>query len=167
MMGSDNQVFEKAHVYASREEMENLVLDDDNSSSKSFSNYRSATSLSPPILVTPADSDPLLAPPPYRDLRNPNAPDNNGNNQSYIEPPSYADVIFRPFDETNPAVNEINGVESSNQFVDSPHSSASPVSSTSSDYIKITVSNPQKEQEMSNSLGARCNTYVTYLLPPN
>ncbi|GAY58157.1 hypothetical protein CUMW_184970, partial [Citrus unshiu] len=86
------------------------------------------------------------------------------NNQSYIEPPSYADVIFRPFDETNPAVNEINGVESPNQFVDSPHSSASPVSSTSSDYIKITVSNPQKEQEMSNSLVPGGNTYVTYLI---
>lgn len=163
-MGSDNQVFEEAHVYASREEMESLVLDDDNSSSKSFSNYRSATSFSPPILVTPADSDPLLAPSPYRDLRNPNAPDNNGNNHSYIEPPSYADVIFSPFDESNSAVNEINGVESSNQFADSAHSSTSPVSSSSSDYIKITVANPQKEQEISNSLVPGGNTYVTYLI---
>lgn len=159
-MGSDNQGFQEAHVYASREEMENLVLDDDDTSSKSYSAYRSATSLSPSILVTPADSDPLLAPSPYRDLRSPNAPDNNNNHSSYIEPPSYADVIFSPFDETNTG-NEINGVESSNQFIDSPHSSAS---SSGSEYIKITVSNPQKEQETSNSLVPGGNSYVTYLI---
>ncbi|KAJ0020445.1 hypothetical protein Pint_32450 [Pistacia integerrima] len=163
MMGSDNQGFEEAHPFASREEMENLVLDDDSTATanKSYSNYRSARSLSPPILVTPADSDPLLSPSLY-----PNAPDHNNNHNhhsSYIEPPSYADVIFSPFDQNsgndNNTGNEINGIESTNQFPDSPISPSS-----SSDYLRITVSNPQKEQETSNSLVPGGNTYVTYLI---
>ncbi|KAK0603438.1 hypothetical protein LWI29_004961 [Acer saccharum] len=171
-MGSDNQGLEEAaHVYASREEMENLLLDDA-SSVNSHSNYRSATSLSPSILVTPADSDPLLSPPVFHDLLNPNAPGkNNSNNHhhnhsSYIEPPSYADVIFSPFDENNKVNSEINGggVDVSNlQFSDSPLASPSS-SSRGSDYIKITVSNPQKEQETTNSLVPGGNSYVTYLI---
>lgn len=160
-MGSDNhQGFEEAaHVYASREEMENLLLDDTAaaaSSVDSYSSYRSAA----PILVTPADSDPLLSPP---DLRNPNASENNHHNHSsYIEPPSYADVIFSPFDQSNTVNTEINGDGSNNQFSDSP--AASPGSSSSGDYIKITVSNPQKEQETSNSLVPGGNSYITYLI---
>ncbi|XVF20381.1 hypothetical protein REPUB_Repub11eG0193700 [Reevesia pubescens] len=169
MMGSENQGFEEAHLFASREEMENLVLDEPlssnnhNHNNNSYSNYRSATSslsdtthhpLSPPILVTPADSDPLLSPTLYR---NPNASDNN----SYIEPPSYADVIFSPFDENS--VNEINGLDSPSQNPESSLSlSRSP--SSSSDYIKITVSNPKKEQETANSLVPGGNAYYTYLI---
>lgn len=153
-MGSDNQGFEEAHM-SSREEMENLVLDDppNDAAAKSHSNYRSDTDhpLSPPIRVTPADSDPLMSPPPFRDLHSPISPNNN--HSSYIEPPSYADVVFSPFDEN--ASNEFNGSESSNQLSDSPTSS-------SSDYIKITVSNPQKVQETSNSLVPGGNSYVTY-----
>ncbi|KAJ8768681.1 hypothetical protein K2173_023585 [Erythroxylum novogranatense] len=169
MMGSENQGFEEAHLYTSREEMENLVLDDpsDNATSpKTNADYRSAMSslaethhpLSPPMLVAPADSDPLLAPSPYRDLRNPN---HASDNSSYIEPPAYTDVIFSPFDES--AVNEINGLDSLSQSSDSSLSlSRSP--SSSSEYIRITVSNPQKEQETSNSLVPGGNTYVTYLI---
>ena len=73
---------------------------------KSFSNYHSTHHpLSSPILVNSAESDPLLSPPPYQDLRNPNAPES-----SYIEPPAYADVIFSPFD--GDTVSDVNGVES-------------------------------------------------------
>ncbi|XP_044483626.1 sorting nexin 2A-like [Mangifera indica] len=160
MMGSDNQGFVEAHLFASREEMENLILHDDSTTTnKSYSDYRSATSLSPPILATPADYDPLLSPPLY-----PNAPDYNYHNHhsSYIEPPSYADVIFTPFDQNsnnNNTDNQINGIESTNEFPDSPNSPSS-----SSDYIRITVSNPQKEQETSNSLVPGGNTFVTYLI---
>ncbi|GAV58666.1 PX domain-containing protein/Vps5 domain-containing protein [Cephalotus follicularis] len=164
MMGSENQGFEEAHLYASREEMDNLVLDEPLNSSKSYSNYRSAMSssladstthhpLSPPIF---ADSDPLLSPLTYC---NPNAADIN----SYIEPPSYADVTFSPFDENS--VNKINGCESPGQSFDLSSFSKSTSSSFSTDdYIKITVSNPQKEQETSNSLVPGGNTYVTYLI---
>ncbi|XP_038721877.1 sorting nexin 2B-like isoform X1 [Tripterygium wilfordii] len=169
MMGSDNnQGFEEAHLYASPEEMESLVLDEplnNGTSNKAYSIYRSAMSatadthhpLSPPTVAAPADSDPLLSPPPYRDLQDPNVPENS----SYIEPPAYADVIFSSFDENS--VNEINGVDSPSWSSDSALSfSGSP--SSSSDYIKITVSNPQKEQETTNSLVPGGNTYVTYLI---
>ncbi|XP_021676718.1 sorting nexin 2B isoform X2 [Hevea brasiliensis] len=169
MMGSENQGFEEAHIDASREEMESLVLDDPSNNSngtKSFSHHRSAMSsladshhlLSRPMVAAPADSDPLLAPPSFRDFRNPNVA---ADNSSYIEPPSYADVIFSPFDEN--AVHEIDGVDSPGRSSDSSVSlSRSP--SSSSDYIKITVSNPQKEQETSNSLVPGSNTYITYLI---
>lgn len=167
MMGSDNHpgFEEAAHVYASREDMENLLLDDTaTSSAESYSNYRSAAnSLSAPILVTPADSDPLLAPP---DLRNPNGSDTN-NHHSYIEPPSYADVIFSPFDQNSAVNSEINGSGvdgSGNQFSDSPISSPTSSSGVTGEYTKITVSNPQKEQETSNSLVPGGNSYVTYLI---
>ncbi|XVE58958.1 hypothetical protein DITRI_Ditri05aG0004900 [Diplodiscus trichospermus] len=169
MMGSESQSFQEAQLFASREEMENLVLDEplsnhnNHHNNNSYSSYRSTTSslsdathhpLSPPVLATPADSDPLLSPPHFR---NPNASDNN----SYIEPPSYADVIFSPFDGNS--VNEINGLESSSQNPESSLTlSRSP--SSSLDYIKITVSNPQKEQDSTNSLVPGGNTYYTYLI---
>ncbi|XP_038707862.1 sorting nexin 2B-like isoform X2 [Tripterygium wilfordii] len=169
MMGSENnQGFEEAHLYASREEMENLVLEEalnNGTSSKAYSNHWSERSalaethhpLSTPNVTAPADSDPLLWSPPYRDLQNPNVPENS----SYIEPPAYADVIFSSFDEKS--ASEINGVDSPSQSSDSALSfSRSP--SSCSDYIKITVSNPQKEQETTNSLVPGGNTYVTYLI---
>ncbi|XP_030537640.2 sorting nexin 2B-like [Rhodamnia argentea] len=166
MMGSENQGFEEAHLYASKEEMESLVLGDA-SISYSNSDYRSAMSnslsdthhpLSPPILPTPADSDPLLAPPPpYPELRNPSSHDNS----SYIEPPSYSDVIFSPFDGDTSS--EINGVDSPSPSSDSPIS-FSRSSSSNAEYIKITVSNPQKELEVTNSIVPGSNTYVTYLI---
>lgn len=169
-MGSESDGFEEANLYTSKEEMENLVLHEPLNSSKSYSTYRSAMSSlsethhplsSPTIVTTPADSDPLLAPPPFRDLRKPNAPDN-----SYTEPSSYTDVIFSPFEgESNG-----NGIESpskssenSNSMVLS-RSPSSSSSSSSSEYLRITVSNPQKEQENSNSIVPGGNTYVTYLI---
>lgn len=165
-MGSEDQGFEEAHPYASKEEMESLVLGNA-SVSHSNSDYRSAMSnslsdthhpLSPPILATPADSDPLLAPPPpYPERRNPSSHDNS----SYIEPPSYADVIFSPFD--GDASSEINGVDSPSPSSDSPLSFYGS-SSSNAEYIKITVSNPQKELEVTNSIVPGSNTFVTYLI---
>ncbi|KAE8688819.1 Sorting nexin 2A [Hibiscus syriacus] len=168
MMGSENPGFEEAHLLVPREEMENLVLDDPlttdhPNNNNTYSSFRSANSsiyesthrpLSPPVFSTPADSDPLLSPLVYQ---NPNASDNN----SYIEPPSYADVIFSPFDDNS--ANEINRIDSKSQDSDSSFSlSRSP--SSCSDYIKITVSNPKKEQETTNSLVPGGNTYYTYLI---
>lgn len=170
MMGSENQGFEEAHLYASREEMESLVLDD-SLTSKSYSNYRSAMStlsdsrlhhpLSPPIIATPADTDPLLSPPPppLSNLENPNSPTN-----SYLEPSSYAAVVFNPLDVDHRGV-EINGDDGS-PGKDSQKSvsfSRSTLSS-SEEYLKITVSNPQKEAEASNSIVPGGNTFVTYLI---
>uniref|UniRef100_A0A5B7ATZ7 Putative sorting nexin 2B n=1 Tax=Davidia involucrata TaxID=16924 RepID=A0A5B7ATZ7_DAVIN len=168
MMGSENQGFEKAQLYASREEMESLVLDD-SLTSKSSSNYRSAMTtlskthhpLSPPIIITPADTDPLLSPPPpppsYTDFKNPNS-----FNNSYIEPPSYRDAIFSPLDVDNGV--EVNGVESPATDSEKSMVFSRSSSSSSSEYLKITVSNPQKELEASNSIVPGGNTYVTYLI---
>ncbi|KAK6927148.1 Sorting nexin Vps5-like, C-terminal, partial [Dillenia turbinata] len=165
MMGSENQGFEEeAHLYASKEEMESLVLDDP-LQSKSYSNYRSAMSslsetyhpLSPPTLE---EEDPLVIPPRFQDIRSPNARDN-----SYVDPPSYADVIFSPFDGSNGGISEANGVESRDQSSKESLTMSRSVSfSSSSEYLKISVSNPQKEQESSNSLVPGGNTYVTYLI---
>ncbi|PSS09525.1 Sorting nexin 2B like [Actinidia chinensis var. chinensis] len=159
MMGSEE---------SSREEMESLVLDD-SLTSKSYSNYKSAmTTLSDSglhhPLATPADTDPLLSPPmplspPKKKsvIRNANSPDN-----SYVEPPSYADVVFSPLDAGDGF--EINSVESpSRDSEKSPAFSRSP-SSSSSEYLKISVSNPQKEVETSNSIVPGGNAYVTYLI---
>lgn len=167
MMGSENQ----DHLYASKEETESLVLDEplNNGSKSSYSNYRSAMSslsdthhpLSSPISSpSPADSDPLLtAPLPFRDLRNPNGADSS----AYLDPPSYADVIFSPLD--GETISEINGIESPSKGSDNSSSySLSRSPSSTSDYIKITVSNPQKEQESTNSVIPGGNTYVTYLI---
>ncbi|KAG5111368.1 hypothetical protein JHK82_040591 [Glycine max] len=148
-----------------RDEMENLVLHDDDAAaagnngnddtaatSPFSSNYRSAMStlseshhhhpLSPPILATPADSDPLLSP-------NPSSPDAS----SYLDPPSYAEAVFTPFD------GDTNGIESPSSPI-----SLSRSPSSSSEYLKITVSNPVKEQETSNSIVPGSNNYVTYLI---
>ncbi|KAK7321387.1 hypothetical protein VNO77_31990 [Canavalia gladiata] len=165
-MGSENQSLEEHPLSASREEMENLVLhddDDDPLSNKSYSNYRSAMStlndshhpLSPPIVATPADSDPLLSPPQhYRDTPNPNSPDAS----SYIDPPSYADAVFTPFD------GDTNGVDSPTRSSEGLSLSLSRSPSSSSEYLKITVSNPVKEQENSNSIVPGSSSYVTYLI---
>lgn len=163
MMDSEDQGIEEAHLYASKEEMENLVLDDP-LRSKSYSNYRSAMStlsdtqhpLSQSIAVAPEDSDPLLSPLHYTEFGNPKAPDN-----SYIDPPSYGDAIFSPFNENNG--NDVNVADSSSRSSDSSQG-FSRSSSSSSEYLKITVSNPVKEQETSNSIVPGSNTYVTYLI---
>ncbi|PPR90517.1 hypothetical protein GOBAR_AA30173 [Gossypium barbadense] len=72
-----------------------------------------------------------------------------------------ADVIFSPFDDNS--ANEINRVDSSSHDLDSSLT-LSRSSSSTSDYIKITVSNPKKEQETTNSLVPGGNTYYTYLI---
>ncbi|XP_010520188.1 PREDICTED: sorting nexin 2A [Tarenaya hassleriana] len=182
MMGSENaEGFEEAHLYASREEMENLVLSEDGGTDdpltrsdangdKFYSGYRSAmSSLSdarhplslPQIVVSPADSDPLLTPPSYGDLRGSGSNLKSGDN-SYIEPPSYADVIFSPFDEGS--ISEINGADDGSFHSQPSDSLSRSPSSSGSDYLRITVSNPQKEQENANSIVPGGNTYITYLI---
>lgn len=128
--------------------MENLLLND-SSNSKSFLSYTSAMTtlsdsqnpLSPSIITTPANTDPLLSPlsPPPNTSPNPN---------------SYVHVIFNPLESDNEL--EINGVESPTR---AQKSNNSPLS-----YLKITVSNPQKEVEASNSIVPGFNNYVTYLI---
>ncbi|XP_055812827.1 sorting nexin 2B-like isoform X2 [Solanum dulcamara] len=127
--------------------MESLSLDDDEDdnklTSKSYSNYRSAMTslsdshhpLSPSIVATPDDSDPLLA--------------------SSIQPPFYADIVLSPID-----VEEFNAIQ--NPSDDSRKSTLSPPLNL--EYLNITVSDPQKEMEASASIVPGSNTYVTYLI---
>ncbi|KAG7949372.1 hypothetical protein I3843_13G059100 [Carya illinoinensis] len=163
MMGSDNEGFEEAHLYASKEEMENLVIDNPLNDSNSYSNYRSALSsaisdtshpLAPSILVTPADSDPILSPPPYRDHLYHNSPTES----SYFEPPPFGDNVG----DVNRVENHSLNLDNFGRF--SRSASWSTSSSTDSEYVKITVSNPLKEQEASNSIVPGGGTYVTYLI---
>ncbi|BAT81425.1 hypothetical protein LR48_Vigan07g097700 [Vigna angularis] len=161
MMGSENHTVDDHPLSAPPDQMENLALHDrDHDAGKStFSSaYRSAFTtfsesnhhpLSPPIVSTPADSDPLLSPPQY--FSNPNSPDPS----SYIDPPSYAEAVFTSFD------GETNGVDTPSPSL-SLSVSRSP--SSSSEYLNITVSNPIKEQETSNSIVPGSNSYVTYLI---
>lgn len=125
-----------------KEAMESLSLDDDDddnkSTSKSYSNYRSAMTslsdshhpLSPSVVATPADSDPL-------------------SETSSIQPPSpYADIV-----------EEHNGIQNPND--DSTMPEIPP--SLNLEYLNITVSDPHKEME-SGSIVPGSNTYVTYLI---
>ncbi|VFQ77487.1 unnamed protein product [Cuscuta campestris] len=154
MMGYENQDFEDARLYASKEEMESLVLDEDHGRSsnsngrKPFTDPLSSSSL--PFAEISTDDDPL-------NTRSSQSQNPNSFN-SILEPPSYADAIFRSFDadHTSPEV------DSHDQTGASPSPSSS--SKAMSDYLQITVSDPQKEQELSNSLVPGGNTFVTYLI---
>ncbi|KAJ8440231.1 hypothetical protein Cgig2_023996 [Carnegiea gigantea] len=169
MMGSESQGFEDGAPLAPSEEMETLVVGDPLSSSKSYANYRSAMStlseshhhpLAPSIVVETADSDPLLSPVPDRDPKSPRV-----HSSSDIEDSEYSDLVISPTGEVNGG--DTNGIGSpktnATASVNSGRSESS--SSLGSEYLKITVSNPQKEHEVSsNSIVPGNNTYVTYLI---
>ncbi|KAL8516401.1 hypothetical protein ACS0TY_014890 [Phlomoides rotata] len=156
--GEEDEVQEFLHPLSTTDQMQTLTLDDPDvnssngevSTSKSYSNYRSAmttlASSSPehPLLSPPsiASTDPLLFPP-----HNPS-----------LDSPSYADVIFSPFHDRF-SENNGNGEISDEVTVSSPGSQSS-----SSEYLRISVSNPQKEVESSNSIVPGGNTYISYLI---
>ncbi|XP_057772522.1 sorting nexin 2B-like isoform X2 [Salvia miltiorrhiza] len=148
------------HPLSADDKLQTLTLNSDGeetfngevSTSKSYSHYRSAmTTLSssteqplfppPSVATTPAVSDPLLFP-----SHNPS-----------LDSPSYADM-FHPFHERLPESNG-NGEISGEDTVSSPLSQSS-----SSDYLRISVSDPQKEFEPSNSIVPGGNTYISYLI---
>ncbi|XP_077213375.1 sorting nexin 2A-like [Tasmannia lanceolata] len=161
MMGSEKDVgLEETQIFLPREEMENLALDEPFIAKSYGGDYRSAMSSlsddhhplssSSASVITDGNgndksngSDPLHSPPSYRDFkRNPS----NLSENSFLDPPPYSNVIFTSFSGENG--------DSGNG------SDPIPVSQ----YLKISVSNPQKEQEISSSLAPGGNTYVTYLI---
>jgi len=95
-----------------------------------------------------SSDDPLLssASSSFIDRQSPNSSFN-----AFLDPPSYAEAIFTSFDS------------SSNGHVESPRLSSNS-NPRSSDYLHISVSDPQKEQELSNSLVPGGTTYYTYLI---
>ncbi|GMH30542.1 hypothetical protein Nepgr_032385 [Nepenthes gracilis] len=163
MMGYDHEQEakeEESHLYASPEEMETLVLEDHPSSTDHPANL-AASSFSalsrhplspPPEIFTTTDSvdksdaysfaplSPSLSH--HREQRSPNSSFN-----SFLEPPSYADAMFRSFDGEP---SEVDGHD---------HSELS-----NSEYIHISVSDPHKVVETSNSLVPGGSYYYTYLI---
>ncbi|XP_074567319.1 LOW QUALITY PROTEIN: sorting nexin 2A-like [Curcuma longa] len=143
-----------------REEMESVVLSD-----ASASAYRSAMSSIPASIAASFGGDPLLSPPPTLHFPLSSPASGHGGDlapstvSSFLDPPSYADVVFSPFDSKN-------GDGSSGADTGSLPQQFLPRSARAakSDYIKISVSNPHKEQETANSLVPGGGAYFTYLI---
>ncbi|XP_047973725.1 sorting nexin 2B-like [Salvia hispanica] len=154
-MGSgknNGETEEFLHPLSAADKLQTLTLTGDGesnfngevSTSNSNSHYRSAmttlsTSTEQPLFPPPsAVSDPLLFPP----------------QSPSLDSPSYADVMSHPSPETNG-----NGEISGDYSIPSPQSQ-----SPTSDFLRISVSDPQKEFEPSNSIVPGGNTYVSYLI---
>ncbi|CAA3028590.1 sorting nexin 2A-like [Olea europaea subsp. europaea] len=161
MMGSENNHIQES----SREQMEIPILNEDDgsnddvSTSKSYSNYCSAMTtlssssehplLTPPSIATnPASSDPLLFP----------------SHDPFPESPSYADVIISPLEDSPTVSSDGDGGSDDvhRKLRVSPRSQLE-----GSEYLRITVSDPKKEVESSNSFVPGGNSYVTYLITTN
>ncbi|KAI4306504.1 hypothetical protein L6164_029776 [Bauhinia variegata] len=139
MMNHENHDYEEAHLHASQEEMESLVLDEP-------SNVQSFPGQFQPSQPVTVSDDPLLSSPSsFTAEQSPKSPFN-----SFLDPPSYAEAMFASFDSSS------NGQETSEL--------SSRSNPSSSDYLHISVSDPQKEQELTNSLVPGGNTYYTYLI---
>ncbi|KAM1048050.1 hypothetical protein ACFX2I_027255 [Malus domestica] len=103
MMGSENRASDEAHLLAPKEEMEDLVLDAQLNGNKSYSNYCSAMSSLFDTTQTLSSSPPSLPPPQQRQPTSipfwcPHHIAISPDNSTYIDPPSYINVTFSPFD---------------------------------------------------------------------
>lgn len=131
---------EEADLHSSREEMENLVLDDPPDGQSHGRNGQ----LSRPVTI---NYDPLLSSPSsYADRQSPDSPFD-----SFLEPPSYAEAIFTSFD-------------SSSSARDGGPDFSSTSNASSSEFLSVSVSDPQKMDELSNSLVPGGSGYYTYLI---
>ncbi|KAG8390148.1 hypothetical protein BUALT_Bualt01G0053400 [Buddleja alternifolia] len=130
MMGYENQGYEVAHLYTSQDQMASILLDDDLQSPQSNGSKS-----------TP--DDPLSSPNP-----NPNSIN------TILEPPSYAEAVFRSFDLDSVDSADINGQDHS----------ALATPSFQSYYLKISVSDPLKEVEPSGSIVPGGGHYFSYLI---
>lgn len=135
MMRQENHGDEDTDLRGSQDDMESLVLDELPSSNGQSSPSAAAAS---------AVID-----------RQTSAASQHFN--SILEPPSYADAIFTSFDSSS----------ASNGHNSPKHSSSSSAESdppARSEFLKIWVSDPQKELELSNSLVPGGTSYYTYLI---
>lgn len=151
MMGYENQGYEEAHLYTPKEQMSSIVLADEPSppsnGSKSFLDDPLSSS-SQFVEIPTDDTDPLHSSPPKQTL----SPSHNSIN-SILEPPSYAEAVFRSFD--------LDSVDSADIKAQDHSALASP---SFSSFLKISVSDPQREQEVSASLVPGGNSYFSYLI---
>ncbi|XP_010692916.2 sorting nexin 2B [Beta vulgaris subsp. vulgaris] len=141
MMGHDqDSTDDDSHA-----QMESLVLHDPPPKSSFNGAFRSP----PEISTTAIDDSPAETP---TRLNHDNSQSPNSSLNSFLEPPSYADAMFRSFDADVDVAGEINGHERVN------------LPSSDSEYIYISVSDPQKVPEASNSLVPGSGSYYTYLI---
>ncbi|KAL6503777.1 hypothetical protein OROGR_025700 [Orobanche gracilis] len=154
MMGYENQGYEEAHLHASKQKISSITLGEDDPSppsncSKSFIDDPLSSSLH--FVDIPTDDiDPLRSSPPKQ---TPNPSHSSVN--SFQEPPSYAESVFRSFDLDSIDSTDINCQD---------HSALASSPLVSSNYLKISVSDPQREHEISGSLVPGGNTYFSYLI---
>ncbi|XAR65983.1 hypothetical protein NMG60_11012012 [Bertholletia excelsa] len=156
MMGYDNEGSQEARLYPYPEKMEVHVLDEPSSGAGDPLSYEPHPLSSPSLLPfagISTDGDPPVSSP--SSLFIPQNP--NSSLHSILEPPSHAETIFRSFDRDHCSNGDANGHDSSGEA-----SSSSPLSD--SEFIRISVSDPMKEQELANSLVPGGNTYYTYLI---
>lgn len=136
---------EETNLHESREEMESLILDD-SSNGQSHSGAKLVLNHDDPLLSSSSS---------FMDPQNPNSISilsSHASFNAFLDPPSYAEAIFTSFDSSSNGHDQIPLFSSSNS------------NPRSSDYLQISVSDPQKEQELSNSLVPGGTTYYTYLI---
>ncbi|KAI3987269.1 hypothetical protein MKX01_031753 [Papaver californicum] len=99
--------------------------------------------------------------------KNPNNPNLFDNLD--LEPPSYADVVYSPFTNQNGGgdsdFKDVGGFMTESSSQDLPGSSRNLSTGSlnlNTNYLKISVSNPQNETETTNSLVPGGGSYVTY-----
>ncbi|BFG22918.1 hypothetical protein CerSpe_091920 [Prunus speciosa] len=134
MMKQENHGDEGANLHASQDDMESLVLDEPPPSSNGQSSPSASTSVERHSSTATTSST-------------------SQNFNSILEPPSYADAIFTSFDSSSS-----NGQENPKQ----PSYQSDPP--TRSEFLKIWVSDPEKELELTNSLVPGGTSYYTYLI---
>ncbi|KAG9156194.1 hypothetical protein Leryth_015588 [Lithospermum erythrorhizon] len=112
--------------------------------------------------IHPLSSPPSI-PSPQNDVvfsQNPSFSSSSSIFNSILEPPSYAEAIFKSFDDSS-EINDDNG----HVITTSPSSSSIYLSSSAFvDYLKVSVADPVQEQEMSNSMIPGSNSYYSYLI---
>ncbi|XP_076954695.1 sorting nexin 2B-like [Bidens hawaiensis] len=152
MMEFENQTFEDTDLHS-------LALNDDVNNNNTSPSSRSNGAVNGAVNHPLSSSSLPFAEIPTTDDDDVNS--NNNNNplltsssqnpnsfNSVLEPPSYADAVFGSFDgkQTNGA------------------GAVAGAGATSSDYLKISITDPVKEQDPVNSLVPGGNTFVTYLI---
>ncbi|GAB2274280.1 hypothetical protein Dimus_009046 [Dionaea muscipula] len=170
MMGSETDAGEV---------MESLLLED-SLASKSYASFRSAMSTlsespyhhnhrplstSKIVAASPADRDPLLSTSSFSDVARVSSSSHGNTDSSDLVNSDYyySDVIVSPLEENNSGGSDADGIESPESRTDNS-TSFSISESSSSEYLTISVRNPQKEQELSNSILPGSNIFVTYLI---
>eukprot|EP00252_Welwitschia_mirabilis_P027006 TRINITY_DN908_c0_g1_i1.p1 TRINITY_DN908_c0_g1~~TRINITY_DN908_c0_g1_i1.p1 ORF type:complete len:585 (+),score=130.44 TRINITY_DN908_c0_g1_i1:292-2046(+) len=159
MMGSENDDGQETHLYTTIDAMENLVLDQPfENSSNNNNDYRQRSMSSNTVTLSPCSSDdPLQTAFTEQNLKDSSSP-NQFTDEPYVDPPSYADVTYIPFEADSPSDYRSTTRASSHPF------GGNTSSSSETEYLIIKVSDPQKEQDSAGSLVPGGNTFVTYLI---